>query len=48
MDVKFMNLNNLELNKSGKIKNLNCTGNVRRRLLDLGLIPRYNNYSNLY
>lgn len=43
-----MNLDNLELNKSAKIKTLNCTGNIRIRLLDLGLIPRYINYSNFY
>lgn len=41
-----MNLNDLKLNKSAKIKSLNCTGSIRRRLLDLGLIPRHNNYSN--
>lgn len=41
-----MNLNDLKLNKSATIKSLNCAGNIRRRLLDLGLIPRYYNNSN--
>lgn len=31
-------LNNLSLNTQGKIKSLNCTGAIRRRLLDLGLV----------
>ncbi len=31
-------LNNLELNKKGIIKSLNCNGAIRRRLLDLGLV----------
>ena len=31
-------LNNLELNKKGIIKSLNCNGDIRRRLLDLGLV----------
>lgn len=34
-----MNLSDLDLNKSAKIKKINCTGNIHRRLLDLGLIP---------
>ena len=33
-----MTLDKLELNKTGYIKNLNCNDNVKRRLLDLGLI----------
>lgn len=32
-----MTLNELDLNKIGYIKNLNCIDNVKRRLLDLGL-----------
>ena len=31
-------LNNLKLGTTGKIKSLNCTGSIRRRLLDLGLV----------
>ena len=31
-------LDKLELNKSAKISSLNCNGDLRRRLLDLGLI----------
>lgn len=34
-----MTLNELDLNKIGYIKNLNCADNVKRRLLDLGLTP---------
>ena len=30
-------LSKLPLNKKGYIKKLNCIGNIRRRLLDLGL-----------
>lgn len=33
-----MNLSELPLNKVGIIDNLNCNKNIRRRLLDLGLI----------
>ena len=33
-----MTLYELPLNTVGIIDNLNCTGNVRRRMLDLGLI----------
>lgn len=33
-----MNLSELPLNMIGIIDNLNCNGNIRRRLLDLGLI----------
>lgn len=33
-----MNLYELPLNKVGIIDNLNCNGNIRRRLLDLGLV----------
>ena len=31
-------LNNIELGFTTKIKSLNCTGSIRRRLLDLGLV----------
>lgn len=33
-----MNLNKLPLNTVGIIDELNCNGNIRRRLLDLGLV----------
>lgn len=33
-----MNLYELPLNTVGIIDNVNCKGNIRRRLLDLGLI----------
>lgn len=33
-----MNLYELPLNKVGIINTLNCSGNIRRRLLDLGLV----------
>lgn len=31
-------LNELPLNTTAKIESLNCTGSIRRRLLDLGLV----------
>lgn len=33
-----MTLYELPLNKIGIVDNLNCNGNIRRRLLDLGLV----------
>lgn len=33
-----MNLHELPLNQIGIVNNLNCNGNIRRRLLDLGFI----------
>lgn len=33
-----MNLYELPLNTVGIVNNLNCNGNIRRRLLDLGLV----------
>ena len=40
LDAHFKNesLNNISLDTPVKIENLNCTGSLRRRLLDLGLI----------
>ena len=38
MAQEYMNLNKLPLNKKGYIKKLNCEGNIRRRLLDLGFV----------
>ena len=32
-------LTNLKLNQTGLIKEINCTDNIKRRLLDLGLVP---------
>ena len=34
-----MTLYELPLNKIGIVNSLNCNGNIRRRLLDLGLVP---------
>ena len=31
-------LNELPINRTATIENLNCHGNIRRRLLDLGII----------
>lgn len=36
--MKEITLNDLPLNTKGYITNLNCVGNIRRRLLDLGLV----------
>ena len=33
-----MNLYELPLNTVGIVNNLNCNGNIRRRLLDLGIV----------
>lgn len=33
-----MTLDNLQINTLGKVLKLNCTGNIRRRMLDLGII----------
>ena len=32
-------LNNLSIGTEAKIETLECTGSLRRRLLDLGLVP---------
>ena len=32
-------LSKLEINSTGIIKEINCSSNIKRRLLDLGLIP---------
>ena len=34
-----MTLNELKLNETGFVKDINCSDTVKRRLLDLGLIP---------
>lgn len=33
-----MNLNELEMNNKAKILNINCKENIKRRLLDLGMV----------
>lgn len=33
-----MTLNQLPIDATGKVENLHCSGNIRRRLLDLGII----------
>ena len=38
MNRNILSLNDLNLNQSGYIYNLNCTESVKRRLLDLGLV----------
>ena len=38
MKTEVTNLSQLPLNKYGYIKELKCDGNIRRRLLDLGLV----------
>lgn len=38
MDTKSHTLNTLKIGEMGIIENLNCTGNIRRRLLDLGMV----------
>lgn len=35
-------LTDLPMDKMGKVMDLNCTGNTRRRLLDLGMIKGTN------
>ena len=37
--MSSMPLTKLRLNKTGIIKEINCKASVKRRLLDLGLIP---------
>ena len=38
MKLQNITLDRLPLNTKGIIKNLHCIGNIRRRLLDLGLV----------
>lgn len=38
MKQSIQTLNKLPLNTKGYIKELNCNGNIRRRLLDLGFV----------
>lgn len=36
--MRLKTLNNLELNRIGTIDEITCSGNIKRRLLDLGLV----------
>ena len=38
METEVTNLSQLPLNKYGTIQELKCDGNIRRRLLDMGLV----------
>lgn len=38
METEVTNLSQLPLNKDGIIQELKCEGNIRRRLLDMGLV----------
>lgn len=42
MKQQYKTLNELPLNTKGYIKKLNCNGNIRRRLLDLGFVEGAN------
>lgn len=39
MDSDIISLNNLPINHKGIVMELNCKLSIKRRLLDLGLIP---------
>ena len=38
MNTKIITLNKLPVNKTGFIYNIQCSENVKRRLLDLGIV----------
>ncbi len=38
METKITTLDKLPLNEYGKIEKIECIGNIKRRLLDLGLV----------
>ena len=42
MKRDVINLSNLPLNENGMIDNIKCDGNIKRRLLDLGLVKGTN------
>ena len=42
MEADVINLNQLPLNKNGIIKEIKCEGNIKRRLLDMGLVKGTN------
>ena len=48
MKKKLDNINDLNIDETGVIKKLTSTGNLRRRMLDLGLVNRYENNSIIY
>ena len=45
--MKIENLNQLPLNKSGKINKIKCDEGIKRRLLDMGLIVHRYNVNNV-
>ncbi len=42
MRENIINLNQLQLNQNGIIQKIECEGNIKRRLLDLGLVKGTN------
>lgn len=42
MKTRIENLTQLPLNKSGKIKKIECNEGIKRRLLDMGLVNETN------
>ena len=42
--MTIISLDKLDINKCGVVSSLDCKGDLRRRLLDLGLVNR-NNYT---
>ena len=38
METEIIDLSQLPLNKNGIIKEIKCEGNIKRRLLDMGLV----------
>lgn len=42
MEAKVVDLNQLPLDRNGIIQELNCDGNIKRRLLDMGLVKGTN------
>lgn len=42
MKAKVVDLNQLPLDRNGIIQELNCDGNIKRRLLDMGLVKGTN------
>ncbi|HAN09527.1 MAG TPA: ferrous iron transport protein A [Clostridiales bacterium] len=39
MNDDIMYLNQLQIGQNARIKQLTCEGNIRRRMMELGLIP---------
>lgn len=42
METEVISLDKLSLNKQGKIEKIECDENIKRRLLDLGLVKGTN------